>query len=561
VTPDSSEVDNDGQNILTEVYGWLKNPNLLENLVHDLGVSGVIGEPGNLVTVLLVYGSRLCSEPLNLSPSGDSGVGKSFLTCQPSDFWKHDTLVAGYLSRTSLIHDTDWATEQGTNSYLLDLTGKIIVILEADASREFLDLMKPIRSHDKREIAFNVAEREGKLKTKKVIVKGWPVFITVSVNPSEKPEDSTRDLNLTPAYSEVKGKAVNLDKARKSETPWKYPSQNKLMELKDNWAAALTLLKPMKVVNPFGAILAGTFDTRNARSMRDFQKMMSLFESCVLFHQLQRIVVTTKNEETYVFGTLDDLRITLKIAYILLKPTITGLRADVLNAHEEFFKLVCPPDQGKTVKELMEEWHRRRKTTIKRSTLLESYLYPLRDAGLMNQDETEKAHKWDVSCVDVSETVETDSDTFLKGFDLEAGLRQNIEEMWRTVGVSAVMRGDNPISIASMESLVQDILSSVQSSTVRQMFIDKLSDPLASCLKNEEKITVGLPPTHSDTSDTSDRSLFPDLGQRFGDKVTKAREMWAGNRSIEEIELTVGSEVLDHCYCRGYIPKIGGRAQ
>jgi len=150
VTPDSSEVDNDGQNILTEVYGWLKNPNLLENLVHDLGVSGVIGEPGNLVTVLLVYGSRLCSEPLNLSPSGDSGVGKSFLTCQPSDFWKHDTLVAGYLSRTSLIHDTDWATEQGTNSYLLDLTGKIIVILEADASREFLDLMKPIRSHDKR---------------------------------------------------------------------------------------------------------------------------------------------------------------------------------------------------------------------------------------------------------------------------------------------------------------------------------------------------------------------------------------------------------------------------
>ena len=548
---------NESHNVLEEVHGWLKDPNLLENLVNDLGVSGVIGEPGNLVTVLLVYGSRLCSEPLNLSPSGDSGVGKSFLACQPSDFWKHDTLVAGYLSRTSLIHDTDWATKESTGSYVIDLTGKIILILEAEASRDFLDLMKPIRSHDKKEIAFKITESEGKHKTKKVIVKGWPVFITPSINPSEKSEDSTRDLSLTPAYSEEKGRAVNLDRGKRSEAPWKFLTENELTKLREKWALALNMLKPGKVVNPFGTLLADKFDARNARSMRDFKRIMSLFESCVLFHQFQRLVVETKNGEVYVVGTLDDLRVTLKIAQIFLEPTVTGLRADVLKTYREFFMRVCPAGQSKCIKDLMKAWQRVRGTSVKRSTLLESYLYPLRDAGLINQDETEKAHKWEVSSVELSESVETDVDTFLSDGELEAGLRRNMDDLWSSVGVSGVMRGESPISIANKESTIQDILSSVQGATIRQKFLDKLGDPLASCLRAEDRICVGALPTHPDTSDTFQANLKQeDLASR----MAKARQMIDDGRCPEEIELAVGSEVLEHCRAKGYLTSMGGRA-
>jgi len=71
ILPEGEESPRD---ILQVTFNWLKDPNLLENLVHDLGRCGIVGEPGNVVAVLLFYNSRLCEQPLTRSPSGQSGA-------------------------------------------------------------------------------------------------------------------------------------------------------------------------------------------------------------------------------------------------------------------------------------------------------------------------------------------------------------------------------------------------------------------------------------------------------------------------------------------------------
>jgi hypothetical protein len=46
--------------------------------------------------------------------------------------------------------------------------------------------------------------------------------------------------------------------------------------------------------------------------------------------------------------------------------------------------------------------------------------------------------------------------------------------------------------------MLDGMLDIVYSPTVRQSFIDKMLEPMASCLKNEVTISVGTKPTHHD---------------------------------------------------------------
>lgn len=494
-----SESVEEDKNVLKESFERLTNPDLIENLVNDLGGSGIVGEPGNVVSIILVFNSRLCSEPLNLAPQGESSIGKSHLVCKVSDVFARDTLVAGYLSRTSLIHGTEWATEIDKNTYLIDLKGKTIVLLEAKSNRDFLDLMKPIRSHDKNQISYRITEGQGKHSTKKVIIEGWPVFVAVSVNPSGSDEDSTRDLSLTPAWSEKKGKAVNLNRGRRAAFPWRSRPDKDVAEALRSWEFALrTYLKPAKVVNLWGERMAAHFEATNPRSMRDFKKLLSIFESSTLLHQLQRPVIECSDGERYAIGSVDDLRITAKVAQLIIEPTAKGLGSDVISAYYEFFSPFCA--EPKTIREIMEAWRSHFGKTIKRTVLSEHYLYALRDSGLVYQDDSEKAHKWSTTSVGLSESVGVDFDRLME--DAKQVLAtERIIEMLSSVDVSQVKYGDTVLGNADIRKLADDIVAYIRTPTVRQEFLDKLGNPLSSCLRFEKEISAGEDATDGHRSD------------------------------------------------------------
>jgi hypothetical protein len=276
-----------------------------------------------------------------------------------------------------------------------------------------------------------------------------------------------------------------------------------------------------------------------------------------LLHQFQRIIVHANNGEAYVIGTIDDLKVTLKIMSLLIESTTTGLRVDVLDAFNNFFKKHCPSLKPLTVNQLLEEWPRQFGRTIARSTLIESYLQPLYNAGLLNKDESTKAHKYEVSHLsEVSGTVGFDADTFAKTENLASGLEAQLLDLFTSVGVSEVTQGGVSLSIGDRDSVIEKIVDSVYVPTVRQMFIDKLSEPLASCLKNEEKISVGSPLTHADTPDRSS----PAKGSpTLSEKVAGACEDWKNGMSLQDIEHRRGVEAVKHCKAKGLIPVVGGR--
>lgn len=533
---------------LKESFSRLKSPNLLENIIHDIGRSGFVGEPGHIASIISVCNSRICRDPLNLSPQGESGVGKSAAVCAVSNVFESVSLVSGYLSKTSLIHDTEWSEKEG-DAYVINLMGKIIILLEAEESRDFLNLLKPIRSHDKKQISYKITEgTSGKHSVKKVIIKGYPVFVAISVNPSDRPEDSTRDLSITPHSSESKTKAVNLNSGKKSKNPWKYPTDNETDKINSEWDFCLTkYLKSGSVVIVWAEEMAKRFDARNPRSMRDFKKLISIMESITLLHQYQRVIIETKNGERYIFATIDDLRITSRLAKILIEPTTKGLGQEVTDLYDDFLKPFC--QSPRSIKEIMEAYAAKYGRPITRSVLNEHYLYLLRDLGMLNQDDSGKTHLWSTSSVGLSESVGIDFDRLEKEVEIETGIREMIPELMSSVDVSRVLQGDNPIFDASRENIIQELVRSIQSATIRQDFLRKLESPLSSCLKHEDKISVGNEKTDADTSDTSSQA----------EKVDQAKED-SGQMTIDQLNAKYGEGFISELIKRGSIPAIGGRA-
>lgn len=468
----------------------LSHPHLLEELVDALGRSGVVRQVPMLVALLLVFVSRLCRNPLNVSSGGLPGVGKSFLVCRVCRLFRGSAFVSAYFSKTSLVHDTDWAEVRDDGSYVIDLRGKVIVLLEAAASRKFLELMKPIRSHDMDEVSFYITQStKGEHRTKKVVLKGWPVFVDLSVNPSCDGEDTSRELRLTPSYSEQHGKEVNMQRGMRAATPWNFLSGAKTDGMLSTWEDTLAELKPMMVVNLFAPALANEFDTKGARSMRDFEKVLSLLESCAILHQRQRVIVETA-EKRYVVASVDDLKITCRVAEELIGQTVTGLGADVIHAHADFFARVCPQGVGKTIEEIRAEWTKGHGKPISRSTLLGHYLGPLHEAGYMVRDDSQKAHKWSVSSAKLSTSVGIDFDRLENDIIRNAGIDDHVSDLVSSVNVSRVTFGREEIPTGDKTLLSNRIVSALNASTVRQEFLDKLGDPMASCYISENEKSV-----------------------------------------------------------------------
>jgi hypothetical protein len=362
----------------------LRDPDMLENLVNDIGEGGVVGQAGNLVVLICAFGSRLARVPLNLFAQGLPGTGKSFLIAAVCRCFEDATTVLAYGSKKSVIHDTSLAIKVGDNEYLIDLTGKVIVFLEAKPSRALLEFLKPVRSRDQPEATYKVTESlKGGHATKTVKVRGWPVIVATGVTQPSGEEQTTRDLSITPFFSPELARAVNIEAARRSAGPSKHSGQSAVGARPDLWNAALChRLVQMPVVNLFGEEMAKGFVAKRERSMRDFKMLLSCMESFALLHQHQRVVVTTSTGTRYLLAGVDDLRLTAAVAALVMKATTVGVSADTLRLYDECIGPLCRLEKSEA--EIIQACIRHTGAPMPRSTFKEHHLGPLVESGLLD---------------------------------------------------------------------------------------------------------------------------------------------------------------------------------
>ncbi len=276
---------------------FLKNPQLLTEIIADLDLIGYTGEEMNKLLCYLAAVSRKMDEPLSVMIQSRSAAGKSCL---------QDAVLAlmpeeDYIKYTRL---TDQALFYKDGS----LAHKILAVEELDGMNGALYSIRTIQSSKKITIAYTGKDPvTGKMKTEENTVEG-PLMVFITTTEAEiDGETASRFLFISIDESREMTEKI-LTRQRELHTLEGFLGKLKAADIIRKHQNANRLLKPLKVVNPYARLL--TFTSKSLRARRDHTKYLNLITAIAYLFQYQRKTLTVDyNGKTieYINVTLADI--------------------------------------------------------------------------------------------------------------------------------------------------------------------------------------------------------------------------------------------------------------
>jgi hypothetical protein len=385
---DDREMESEDDGLKEKAERFLTNPSLLVRLddaFHDeMAVENRNAMLNFIVCVSTLLGDK--HEPINLDWSGRTSTGKTVVAITPLEFFPQE-MVMDYIgmSEKSLYHDGEEIDEKTSE---VDFNNKILVVLEKENSREALEQIKPILSHDKKVHTYKYAKEAGEVM--RVRMKGWPVFIGCSVEHEADSELDSRSITATPEIGSRKYGSVIDWKALNAWAPWEENGD----ETKRVIRKAVSMLEPMNVWIPFIPEIRRNFPDESARHQRDWDRLESIIASVTLLHQYQRDTIETEKGE-FLVATPYDAKVAMDVLQGVLEQTMMGLERDVIKFYQDLQRR--KKKHGGDIK-----WTYRQLMGIHKDVFGESISYtqikrrmvdPLKEVGAVQINESSKTHK------------------------------------------------------------------------------------------------------------------------------------------------------------------------
>lgn len=225
-------------------------PLSLAELLEVLATTIKYDDDNKLVAFLAMLSAYTEDSQLNLSFNAPSSSGKSFIPTEiASLFPSEDVIELGYASPTSFIHGNS-EFDKEKQQYTVDLERKIIIFLDQPHSM-LLEHLRPLLSHDKKEILLQVTDKTQKhgLKTKKVILKGYPAVVFCTAGLQFDEQEATRFLLLSPEVSQEKLHAGVLESLKKNANKEAYRNSTNVNPKRLQLQKRINAIKNEKVLN------------------------------------------------------------------------------------------------------------------------------------------------------------------------------------------------------------------------------------------------------------------------------------------------------------------------
>lgn len=364
-----------------------ENSKELSNLLQELP-EGLVAEAEEEVKedrdsiriIQTVAISAYTDSPLNLFLEGLSGVGKSYTTLKSLiSFPPEDVIVLSGASPTSFIHD---ARQEADNTFTLDWSRKVVVFLEAPSEVLFHRLL-PILSHDLEEQTFKITDKDekGRIRTKTVIVRGFPACIFISWKPLHWEALSTRGFKWSPNASARKVDAALDLKAKRAAYPIPTKKKGRYVEalryIRDR-------LKNTGILIPFAEKLKEKYPDRSIRAMRDFNRSVDFIKAYAALH-FARLPILETGDRSFLILTFQIYNDVVDLLNKLITPTAEGLAPDKLTFFEKVVLPSASSDGYATyegLSTLYKGYYGRRPSR----SLLSQYVDALEEAGLLERE-------------------------------------------------------------------------------------------------------------------------------------------------------------------------------
>jgi DNA primase len=294
----------------------LRAPDLLDRILGDFALCGVVGEETNKLAGYIAAVSRHLDGPLAVIVQSSSAAGKS-------------SLMDAILAFVPPEHRVEYSAMTGQSLFYMgeqDLKHKVLAIVEEQGASRAAYALKLLQSEGVLTIASTGKDPvTGRLVTQQYRVEG-PVMIFLTTTAIDIDDELlNRCLVLTVNEDRAQTQAIHrMQRERQTiEGLLARVEREEILKVHRN---AQRLLKPLSVVNPYAREL--TFPDNLTRTRRDHTKYLALINSIALLHQHQRPVETAVRRSqtiSYIEVTLDDIERANRIAHEVLGRSLDEL--------------------------------------------------------------------------------------------------------------------------------------------------------------------------------------------------------------------------------------------
>jgi len=263
-----------------------------QELIEILGLTIKKDEENKLITFLCQLSAYTEDSQFNISFNAPSSTGKSYIPTEIARlFPEKDIIEIGYCSPTAFFHDIG-EYQKERKGYIVDLSRKVLIFLDQPHT-QLLERLRPLLSHDKKEISLKITDKTQKygLKTKNVLLKGYPAVIFCTAGLKIDEQEATRFLLLSPETNQEKIREAIHEKIKKETDANAYQewldSKPERKTLKERIKAIdQENIKEIKIASP--EKIEERFFKKNKmlkpRHSRDIGRLISLIKSFALLN-------------------------------------------------------------------------------------------------------------------------------------------------------------------------------------------------------------------------------------------------------------------------------------
>ena len=298
-------------------------------LKEILGITVRHDDSNKIITFLSLLNTYTDSDQVNIGFIAESSTGKSYIPLEIANgyFPKEDVVKLGYASPTAFFHEygtmlpdptdkrEDVEPEKKRKIVYIDLEKKILIFLDQPHS-QLLEHLRPLLSHDEREITVKITDkRKSGLHTKTIVIRGFPTVVFCSAKANLGEQEKTRLLMLSPEVSQEKireGIALRLEKESNREVFETAFAENPKRRYLANRVSAIRLAQIKQVIIPeeLRAKIYEKFmeshDVLQSRNQRDISRLLSIIKGYALLNYQSRHLTEDKETGKTVITATDD---------------------------------------------------------------------------------------------------------------------------------------------------------------------------------------------------------------------------------------------------------------
>lgn len=319
-----------------------------------LGMTVKHDNENKLITFLAMLSAYTENSQLNVGYRAPSSTGKSYIPLELAQlFPQEDVIEIAYASPSSFWHDRGFWDED-RKCLVVDLERKILIFVDQPHDM-VLQRLRPLLSHDKKELQYKITDKAEKrgLRTKNVVIRGFTsvIFCTGSLKTDE--QEATRMILLSPETTQEKLKEAVLMKIGKESDPQHYMNWLQQDERREMLKQRILAIKNANIKN---IVIRGTeeitdrffkkYPRLQPRHTRDIGKIFSLAKSLALLNHwyrerdLDENLIVSKEDIDIAFRLWDKISVSQELG---IPPYILNLYKEVVvpayNEEYENFKI------------------------------------------------------------------------------------------------------------------------------------------------------------------------------------------------------------------------------